>query len=82
MNTITTSTVDGKDIEEFINRKLLPVIAGAPLDLASAAMLHVIVASMMPDITAPDIRQVVEQIGAFIVTAVAGVADGPDAVIN
>ena len=60
-----------KDIEKLLEEKLLPAIGGAPLNVASAAMLMAIVASMRPDISSEDLLSIVTDAAAHIVMQVA-----------
>lgn len=77
---VISTLVKGEDIQAFTER-LLPVMEGARLDVAAAAMLSLIVTNMLPTITSEQLAEVVTGTAGYLVTLLSGLT-GEVEVVN
>lgn len=68
--TVVPTQLEANDVIEYANTKLLPIVNGTPLALATAAMLMVILCSIKPEIENDELVDAIQQTTAFITTLV------------
>lgn len=65
---ISERKTSGREIDIFLQEKLLPAIGGERLDVAAAAMLMLILVSQYPDIDADQVAEGVKGTSGYIAT--------------
>ena len=79
---VISTMVPGELIQEFVDKKLQPIMIGERLDVAAAAMLWIILTNMMPDITAEQVATGISSVAGYMVTYLSGLNDTTPMVVN
>lgn len=73
---VIVADTKSSEVYKLLDEKLVPIMAGESLAVASAAMLMLIVSSMRPSIDGDDLVDIITDTSAYIVTRLAALDEG------